>query len=34
MWIRSAKDGLPVVGHLKVPLIEAQGLGAKFVFSF
>ena len=22
------------VGHLKVPLIEAQGLGAKFVFSF
>ena len=23
-----------IVGHLKVPLIEAQGLGAKFVFSF
>ena len=34
VWIRSAKDGMPVVGHLKVPLIEAQGLGAKFVFSF
>ena len=34
MWIRSAEDGLPVIGHLKVPLIKAQGLGAKFVFPF